>query len=246
MNRLCIDWGNTLVKAAVYNPEGKALELRDFSAEDAATNLTELLDQYQPAAAILASVVNETAEVTALLSERTHLVTLNSHTPLPIINAYHSAVDVGPDRIAAAVAIQSMYPNQNNLAICIGTCITYNFVASNNAFRGGAISPGMRMRLQAMHQYTDKLPEVKAEGDLLLLGYDTETGMRSGAVYGAGAEIHGMIQAYGSQYADFNAVLTGGDAAFFARQLKSKIFADPELILKGLHLILKHNVPSLR
>lgn len=102
------------------------------------------------------------------------------------------------------------------------------------------------MRLQAMHHFTSKLPDVKPEGDLLLLGYDTETCMRSGAVFGMAAEIDGIVSEYAAQYPDFNAVLTGGDVPFFDGKLKSKIFADPNLLMKGLNIILKHNAPHIR
>jgi type III pantothenate kinase len=51
---------------------------------------------------------------------------------------------------------------------------------------------------------------------------------------------------YEAQFPDFNAILTGGDAPLFAGKLKSKIFADPEILLKGLNQILKHNVPQTR
>jgi len=98
------------------------------------------------------------------------------------------------------------------------------------------------MRLKAMSTFTDKLPEVGVNGDLVLLGYDTETCMRSGAVIGTAAEIDGMIQNYEAQYPDFNAILTGGDAPYFATKVKSKIFADPDLLLKGLNQILNYNV----
>ena len=70
--------------------------------------------------------------------------------------------------------------------------------------------------------------------------------MRSGAAFGMAAEIDGMVTDFARQYSDFNAVLTGGDAPFFGNKVKSQIFADPELLLKGLNLILKHNVPQLR
>ena len=161
------------------------------------------------------------------------------------MNAY-STDSLGNDRIPLAVAANLTYPGKNNLVISVGTCITYNFIQKTGIFRGGAISPGLRMRLKAMHAFTDKLPEVRLEGELVLLGYDTETGMRSGAAYGVAAEIDGMVADFSSQYSDFNAVLTGGDAPFFARHIKSGIFADPQLILKGLYQILKHNARFLR
>ena len=244
--RLCIDWGNTLVKAAVFNADHKIVHQEAWPEETAPAGISALLDQFAPDASILCSVTHHPKEIEDLLAEKSRFILLNDNTRLPIMNAYHSPETLGADRLAMVVAINHEFPDKNNLVVAMGTCITYNFVAINRAFRGGAISPGLEMRLKAMHHFTDKLPEVSKEGDLLLLGYDTETCMRSGAIYGMAAEIHGMLQAYNAEYPDFNAVLTGGDAPFFARQLKNKIFAAPDLVLKGLDLILEHNVPQIR
>jgi len=244
--RLCIDWGNTLVKAALFDVSHKITGQLSWTESEAVAGIRQLVEQTSPEAAILCSVTNHPAALETWLSEHTRFIRLSSQTALPIMNAYHSPETLGADRLAAAVAINEEFPDKNNMVISLGTCITYNFIHKNRTFRGGAISPGLEMRLKAMHHFTDKLPEVSREGELILLGYDTETCMRSGAVYGMAAEIHGMLQAYSSEYPDFNAVLTGGDAAFFARQLKNKIFAAPDLILKGLYSILLHNVPQLR
>lgn len=245
--RLCIDWGNTLVKAAVFDASHKIVEQISWERADAEEGIRSIVARVSPQAAAFCSVTNHPASVEAFLNENTpRFVALDNNTPLPIMNAYHSPETLGADRLAMVVAMNQEYPDKNNLVVALGTCITYNFVHKNRTFRGGAISPGLEMRLKAMHQFTDKLPEVSREGELLLLGYDTETCMRSGAIYGMAAEIHGMLQAYSSEYPDFNAVLTGGDAAFFARQLKNKIFAAPDLVLKGLYSILLHNVPQLR
>ena len=40
---------------------------------------------------------------------------------------------------------------------------------------------------------------------------------------------------------DFIVLFTGGDAAFFEKELKSSIFADQFLVLKGLNEILDYN-----
>jgi type III pantothenate kinase len=37
-------------------------------------------------------------------------------------------------------------------------------------------------------------------------------------------------------------VLTGGDAAYLAGQLKNSFFAQPNLLLLGLNAILTHNI----
>jgi pantothenate kinase, type III len=242
---LCIDWGNSRVKAAVMDADNKIIESRNFAEHEAGNEISALIDAHNIKKGIICSVTNSSSEIEHALQDRLKaFVKLSNNTPVPIMNAYSSSETLGSDRLGLAVAAHLLYPQQNNLVICAGTCITYNFVQNNKAFRGGLISPGVKMRLQAMHQFTNRLPEVSVIGDTLLLGYDTETCMRSGAVFGAAAEIDGVCAQFESQYADFNAILTGGDAPLFAGKLKSKIFADPDLLLKGLNLILKHNVPQ--
>lgn len=243
---LCIDWGNTSVKAAVF-VDDRLQESAQFAAADAPASLYNLIEQYKPVKAILCSVVSNTSDVEALLKDKvSNYLKMTDRTFLPVMNAYVTSESLGNDRVALAVGANAAYPDMNNLVISLGTCITYNFVQKTKTFRGGAISPGLQMRLKAMHQFTDKLPEVPVDGELLLLGYDTATCLRSGAVFGMAAEIDGIIDEYKSQYSDFNAVLTGGDAPFFAGRLKNKIFADPNLLMKGLNIILQHNVPIPR
>ncbi|MBS1588207.1 MAG: type III pantothenate kinase [Bacteroidetes bacterium] len=247
MNKtLCIDWGNSLVKAAIFEAD-KIIHHEQLDPNAALSTLVGLIEIHQPQGAILSSVVSNMADVQMHVREKVaHFLKLDMNTFLPIMNAYSSPETLGVDRLAIAVGAQAAFSDKNVLAISLGTCITYNFVQKNKAFRGGAISPGLHMRLKSMHEWTDRLPEVKPDGEVLLLGYDTETCMRSGAVFGMASEIDGMVTAFADQYPDFNAVLTGGDSAMFVNKLKSKIFADPDLLMKGLNLILLHNVPQLR
>lgn len=245
-NTLCIDQGNTFTKACVFIDD-KIVASEKVSKEETKTIIAKLLNEYKVQGVIISSVVHTDADTMMDIRDHAEFVLkMDANTRLPIMNAYGSPDTLGADRIAMAVAAQAMYPGSNVLAISLGTCVTYNFVQKNGAFRGGAISPGMNMRLRAMNEFTDKLPPVSTAGDMELLGYDTETSMRSGAVNGLACELDGMIQAFSAQYPDFNAVLTGGDLPVFANKLKNKIFADPELLMKGLNLILKHNVPQLQ
>jgi type III pantothenate kinase len=106
---------------------------------------------------------------------------------------------------------------------------------------GGGISPGMEMRLKSLNYYTAKLPLVQADSNAPLIGYDTNTNILSGAVIGMAMEIDGMIDAYQQKFSNFNVALTGGDLAHLAPHLKNKIFADPDLIFKGLYAISETN-----
>ncbi len=120
---------------------------------------------------------------------------------------------------------------------------TYNFINKYHEFLGGAISPGMEMRLKAMHHFTAKLPLVQADSNVPLIGYDTTTNLLTGAVLGLAKEIDGFVDAYKEKYGNFNALLTGGDLVHLAPHLKNKIFADPDLIFKGLYAISEVNNP---
>jgi type III pantothenate kinase len=241
---LCIDWGNTNVKAAIIEGD-KIHKQLTFSEGEAMEKIGSLISVYSPQNAIMSSVAKHSdAIVNTVKGKVKHFIMVDGYTKTPINNAYLSPDTMGPDRLALVVGAYVLHCEKNNLVVSLGTCITYNLVGKNKTFRGGAISPGMHMRLKAMHAFTGSLPEVAPDEDAILLGYDTETCLQSGAVNGMAAEIEGMIKAYEDQYQDFNAILTGGDAPLFARKLKSKIFADPDLLLKGLNIILNYNVAS--
>jgi len=243
---LCLDLGNTNIKAAIFQ-ESTIVKNIVLNKEKLLSEVKSILDQYHPENAILCSVIGIDNTLVGMLQQNTKkCVVLDGHTAVPIHNAYTSPETLGADRLALVTAAHILYPSKTNLIVSLGTCITYNLINKTKTFRGGAIAPGLHMRLKAMHEFTNQLPMVDLEEDALLLGYDTASCMRSGAVYGMAAEIDGMIQAYEAQYTDFNAILTGGDASYFADKLKSKIFADPDLLIKGLNIILNHNVSYAR
>lgn len=237
---LCIDFGNTNYKAAIFQSD-RMVERYQFKANEAIPTLQKLISLYNPQKSILASVVNHEEGIVKLLREHTSYLQLDLSTKLPFLNAYGSPETLGHDRIALVAGLSRQFPQENSLVISIGTCITYNFLARNNAFRGGSISPGVEIRLRAMSEFTQKLPLIHREGHLSLLGYDTETSIRSGVMNGIAAEIDGMLERYEQQYGRINAVLTGGDAPFFESRLKNRIFADTNFLFKGLYAILEHN-----
>jgi type III pantothenate kinase len=74
-----------------------------------------------------------------------------------------------------------------------------------------------------------------------LIGYDTKTNLQAGVVLGMAKEIDGIIDLYAEKFSNFNVLLTGGDIVLFESHLKNKIFADPDLIFKGLYAISQIN-----
>ena len=235
---ICLDFGNTRLKAAVFL-EGEIVEtivLRD----NGVTDLQEILHKHKPTQSILSSVINHAPEIEHLLQTiRFHK--LSSTSKLPFTVPVGKPETMGADRLAIAAAAVDLFPNKNNLAIGLGSCITFNFINKFHQFLGGSISPGLEMRLKAMNFYTAKLPLVKPDWNVPLIGYDTATNLQSGAVLGMAKEIDGIIEEYEKRFGNFNVLLTGGDIPYFEPHLKKRIFANPDLIFKGLYAISKVN-----
>lgn len=205
--------------------------------------IESLLQRLNPQKTILSSVINHNAEIENLLSGKTRFHKLSHLTQLPFTAPVGKPETIGADRLALAAAAVYFFPNQHNLVIGLGTCITYNFINKDHEFLGGGISPGLEMRLKAMNQFTAKLPLIKPNANVPLIGYDTTSNILSGAVMGMAHEIDGFIDAYKLRFSNFNVHLTGGDIVYLASHLKNQIFADPELIFKGLYAISEVNNP---
>ncbi len=239
MVTLCLDFGNTRLKAALF-VDDKLQKIFLFE-NDVSSELQGIISEYKPATSILSSVVEHPKEVEEVLSEKTIFHKVSNNSKLPFSIPVGKPETVGADRLAIAAATVNLFPDQNNLAIVLGSCITYNFINKSHQLIGGSISPGMEMRFKSLNQYTAKLPLVKGDWNVPLIGYDTNTNILSGVILGMAKEMDGIVDAYQNKFSNFNVLLTGGDLAFFEPHLKRKIFADPHLIFKGLYVISQIN-----
>jgi type III pantothenate kinase len=236
---LCFDFGNTRQKYAVF----KDAELQEviLLENTTAAALVKVLDIHRPDKTILSSVIDHEPAVEQVLAAASRLHVLSHLTKLPFTTPVGKPATIGADRLALVAAAVNLFPARNNLAIALGTCITYNFVNRNHEFLGGGISPGMDMRFRSLQEYTAKLPLVKEDWNFPLVGYDTVTNITSGVILGMAKEIDGFIDAYAARYGNFNVLLTGGNSSYFVPHLKNRIFADQNLIFKGLYAISECN-----
>lgn len=166
------------------------------------------------------------------------VVQLTGLTPTPLQMLYRTPHTLGADRLAAALGAVSLMPHAHLLVIDIGTCITYDVVEGGHAFLGGNISPGVRLRLQSLHNYTAALPLVRAEGEQPLVGYDTETAIRSGVITGVHAEILGIVRDLSSRYPQLQVWLTGGETLGLHHPDGHPLHRDPYLVARGLESLL--------
>lgn len=241
MVNLVIDIGNTRTKVAIFNNrELISLDRLDYLDEE---KLERYLTEHLIQQSIISSVKDEISSIEQILASKTTYIRFSADTKNGIDNQYKTPGTLGLDRLAGVIAARSLYPGQNCLVIDAGTCITYDAVDTKGTYKGGAISPGLNMRLKAMNSFTGRLPLVRLVEFEQLEGYDTVTSMLSGVLNGTIAELKGIIESYSTQYVKLQVLLCGGDANFFDSRLKSSIFAhtlktEPNLVLIGLNEVI--------
>jgi len=242
---LIIDIGNTNQKVAVFDEADTMMDFFQSQKLEIPT-VEHLLQQYSISAAIISSVGETAAELTHWLSKKVSVLSFTTELKLPVGIRYLSPETLGTDRLANAIGANSLYPNQNVLAIQLGTCLVCDFINAENQYVGGSIAPGMRMRFEALHQHTARLPLVTSRAIDDIVGKTTEESILSGVIIGMAAEIEGIISRYESQNDNLQIVVTGGDLNFLQSFIKKRIFAAPNLVLWGLYKTLLLNVSKIR
>ena len=237
---LIVDIGNTTIKVAQFE-QGNCKNIKRFKDQGVFLEYSHSLSFNNT---IISSVREETF-TKKFGNQFDQALVLNRTTALPISNLYHTPETLGNDRLANAVGAFSAFPNQNTLTIDVGTCIKFDFINTNNEYLGGSISPGLKMRFNALHTLTDNLPLIDDVEINQLIGTDTTSSIQVGVYQGIIAEISNMISQYERKYDNLNIILTGGDLSSFLDielSQKNSIFADEFHTLKGLNTILNYNV----
>lgn len=238
---LIIDIGNTLTKLSVFDNSNDIVHQERYKNENYAFNQS-IIDKYKISNCIICSVRNDKISLDQKLFK--NLFILNHETSIPIINKYKQPECLGPDRLALAIASYHLFPNENCLTIDLGTCITYDLFTKEKEYLGGAISPGIAMRFKSLNEETDKLPFVQYNEKHFppLIGDKTKKSIESGIINAIKFEMQGFIESFQKDFPSLRILLTGGDMNLFEKELKNHIFADANLLAKGLNYILNYNV----
>lgn len=241
---LTIDIGNTLIKMAVFDGDRIVEKLL---TEECDTKLLDGLLARWPAVdrAIVASTGGRTAPLARMLRVRAvSCLEFTPATPIPIGNAYGTPETLGADRLAAAVGATLVAKGRPALIVDFGTAITVDYISGDGVYCGGIISPGMRMRFQALHRYTARLPLCGETDEERLYGTTTKSCIEQGVMNGITFEIEGYIERFRGENPEICIIFTGGAAKNFVKRIKNAIFANCELVFSGLNRILEFNAES--
>lgn len=229
---LCLDFGNTQLKYALL--ENDLLEETGLLKEADISCIHPICQKYQIDAIMLSSVIDISTDLIHALQKIAPFHQLSVHSLTDVNYQEYDKTSVGVDRLAIADGAQALYPGKNHLSICLGTCITYNWV-ENGYFKGGAISPGLMMRAKSMYDYTAHLPIISPKKDFPLLGQSTFSNLLAGTMSGILLEIQGYIGELRKKDPGIIILLCGGDAPYFISKLSSwEVRLESDLIWKGL------------
>lgn len=236
---LTIDIGNSFAKLAIFH-DGEIV-YKERHHKLLVGNVDKLYKKFLFSRAILSSTRVIDRRIITAIQRRYDMIILDHNTAIPIKNLYRTPETLGRDRLAAMVGAYVQYPKQNCVIIDLGTCNTFDLVDKNGTYQGGNISPGVDMKLKAMNHFTSKLPLPVRQYNDDPIGKDTTSALQNGAFWGTIFEIESFIHRMNALFTPLNVILTGGDAEIFGSKLNSKIFVAPNIVLIGLHEILKYN-----
>jgi type III pantothenate kinase len=241
---LTVDVGNTRIKAAVF--EGSTvLENFVFGKEELEKEIKKILKKFQNCSDLVVASVGNIEKQSFLAFEKKLAIHFLTHEDaFPFINKYETPKTLGIDRMVLAAGATLQFPKQNRLVIDVGTCITYDFIDESDHYLGGAISPGLRLRYEALHNYTARLPLLALEDPEYYIGNATAQAIHSGVVNGFVYEIDGFIDEYRSNFSNFIIILTGGDTDFLAKRLKNTIFANSNFLLESLNQTFQYKIDN--
>jgi type III pantothenate kinase len=246
---LVVDIGNTTTRVGVWH-DGVAREVRVVGTRALieAPDRAEL-DTLANAAGVeqrrvaISSVVPDAESVwTRWCQEHgVQFMVIHGDTPTPLVNRYADPRQLGPDRLANAVAAVGRV-GAPVVVVGLGTATVVDAVSAEREFLGGAIAAGLETGVAALSKMTAGLPPVRLRAPTPEIGESTEDCMRIGAVIGTAALIEGLVTRFRAligQSAPL--VLTGGNAGIVAEHLLLEHTVFPHLTLEGIGAIWEYS-----
>jgi type III pantothenate kinase len=251
---LAVDVGNTQTVLGLYDGErlaehwrvsteaertgdelgvvvGQLLELRDLGFEDVggvclSSTVPPLVRAYEEFARDYAAAP---------------LLVLGPGTKTGIPIVYDDPREVGPDRIANAVAARERY-GAPCIVVDFGTSTNFDIVSAAGEYVGGVLAPGIEISMEALFARAARLVKVDFSAPPSVIGKTTVAGLQSGMVYGFAGQVDGIVKRVRGEVGETAPVIaTGGLAELIAPHAETIDTVDPFLTLEGLRLVWGRN-----
>lgn len=247
---LAIDIGNTNTSIGLF--EGRALRFRwrigsdsNRTSDEMGILVRELCAQSgvalsQIAGVVLSSVVPALTDAAAAMAGDAlgvEPLIVGPDLDLGITVEYRDPSEVGPDRLANAVAVHEMVRGPA-IVVDFGTATTFDVVTGDGRYLGGAIAPGLLTSAENLFRRAALLHRVALGPPERVVGRSTEESLRSGILYGAVGQVDGIVRRIVAEWGEQpRVVATGGLAEKIALLSRTIDLVEPDLTLIGLALI---------
>ncbi|WP_138933699.1 type III pantothenate kinase [Roseovarius arcticus] len=160
---------------------------------------------------------------------------------LPVPPRVDAGTLVGPDRLVNTAGAYSRHGG-DLIVVDFGTATTFDVVASDGAYVGGVIAPGVNLSLEALHLAAAALPHVDVTMPPRVIGTNTVDCMQSGVYWGYIGLVRGLCEKIRAEYArPMKVIGTGGLAPLFAQGADLFDEIEDDLTMHGLTVIHEYN-----
>jgi type III pantothenate kinase len=237
---LAIDIGNTNITLGVFR---KKTLIKKYcfptKGNKILAHLKKISALHKIDRAIIAGVVPNAQSLLEKKLKQLNIKTLIAGRDIivPVKNLYQYPKQVGQDRLVNAFAAIQLY-GYPAVVVDFGTAITFDIISKNKEYLGGMILPGLLISLEALHEKTALLPNVKLKKPKNLIGRNTKESILSGIVYGFSNLSDSLIRQLKANLGNnTKAIGTGGNIRFIGRLSKEFDKLDQDLTLKGINLL---------
>ena len=250
---LAVDVGNTETVVGLYGD----VELLDHwriatnaerTGDEHAMLLTGFLSQHGlnldkvTGIAVSSTVPRLTATMQRMASRYLNVPTVilgpGTRTGMPIL--YEDPKEVGPDRIANAVAAYDLYGGPS-IVVDFGTATTLDAVSAKGEYLGGAIFPGIEVSMDALFGRAAGLRKVELVPPRNVIGKSTVESIQSGAIHGFTGQVDHLVRCFVHELGECSVVATGGLASLISPLSTTIQHQEPWLTLYGLRIVYERN-----
>jgi type III pantothenate kinase len=246
---LAVDVGNTqtvfgLFEGAALREHWRVATERNRSGDELGGLYGNFLDFESVDGIVLASTVpqlHRSYEELAKEYVRAELLELGPGVRTGVPIRYDDPREVGPDRIANAVAAVERYGSPC-IVVDFGTSTNFDVVSAEGEYVGGVLAPGIEVSMDALFQRAARLFKVDFVEPPSVIAKNTASSLQSGLVYGFAGQVDGIVERIrGELGAEAQTVATGGLADLIVPHARTLDRVDPFLTLEGLRLVWERN-----
>ena len=246
---LTVDVGNTQTVLGLYRGDALTEHWRisteaERTGDELGVLLNGLLDADDVDGICLSSTVPALVRAYEEFAERwahAPLLVLGPGTRTGIAVRYDDPREVGPDRVANAVAARHRY-GAPCIVVDFGTSTNFDVVSPAGEYVGGVLAPGIEVSMDALFARAARLFRVEFAEPPTVIGKTTAAALQSGLVYGFAGQVDAIVERIrGELGAPAQTVATGGLAELIAPHAATLDRVDQELTLEGLRLVWELN-----